>query len=155
MNPASIAPPGRSTRNASRQTGRTSGTNMFEQGWTIRSNRASGKADRSAMSPWTTCKARPSRSATMRSWASWLGLLSKTVTLAPAAARVGPCCPPPLARQRTSVPSRGGNQSAGTGLVGVKTIDQSPRRARPMASGPTGTVHGLPRSTWRSHARRL
>ena len=37
MNPASRTPPGRSTRNASRQTGARSGQNTFDTGWNTRS----------------------------------------------------------------------------------------------------------------------
>ena len=60
------------------------------------------------------------------------------------------------ARQAEDVkPRKRGNQSRGTGFVGVRIIVQSPRRARSTSSGPTGRVQTLPSSTWRSQAWRL
>src|SRR5262249_679652 len=82
-------PPGCSTRNASRQIGRTSGTKQFEHGWKTRPNRPSAKVERSAMSPSTVSTSSPSRAATRRSWRSWAGELAGPGTSAPAAARAG------------------------------------------------------------------
>src|SRR5207248_1721778 len=96
---------------------------------TIRPNRASANPDRSAILPRTVSIARPSRSATPRSRTSCSGLLSKTIIFAPAAARIGPCWPPPPARQSTSSPTRGGNQSPGTGL-GPHSARSSDRSVR-------------------------
>src|SRR5882762_7319056 len=154
MKPASNTPRGRSTRYASRHTGRTSGTNEFKHGWTIRSKLASSNG-RSAMSPSTVVMLRPSRSATIRSCPSWRGELSSTVTRAPAAARTGPCWPPPEARASTSRPLSGGNQARGTGRVGVSRTSHSPRRAAAMVPGETGTVQRLPFETCWSQAWRL
>src|SRR5262245_41009590 len=47
------------------------------------------------------------------------------------------------------------NQARGTGMVGVSTICQLPRRAAAMVSDETGWVHGLPAATSRSQASRL
>jgi hypothetical protein len=107
------------------------------------------------MSPAKVCRSSPSRSATSRSCASCAGELSSTVTRAPAAANVGPCCPPPEARQRISSPFiSSGNHSRGTGFCSVSSTDHTPRRAASMISGPTGLVHSFPRPTSLSHARR-
>src|SRR5262245_31553625 len=155
-NPVISTPPGRNTRNDSRQTGASSGQNTFDTRLTTASKLASGKALRSRMSPSTVRRARPSRAATSSSRASCPGELSNTVTSAPAAASTGPCCPPPEARQRIAVPVRSaGNHSRGVGWYPIRTTDQSPARARATTSGPTGRVHSLPRSTSRSHALRL
>ena len=43
----------------------------------------------------------------------------------------------------------------GTGTVGVRMIDQSPRRALAVTSGETGIVQQLRSATLRSQARRL
>ena len=116
MNPASRMPPGRSTRNDSRQTGASSGQNTFDTGLNTTSKLASGKAPRSRMSPSTVRIASPSRAATSSSRPSCRGELSNTVTSAPAAASTGPCWPPPEARHSTAAPaSSAGNQSRGTG----------------------------------------
>jgi len=107
------------------------------------------------MSPWTVRNSSDSRSATSRSCASCAGELSKTVTLAPAAAKTGACCPPPEARHRTSAPSISGNHARGTGFVFVSKTSHRPRRAASITSGPTGTVHWFPASTSLSHAPSL
>ncbi len=78
------------------------------------------------MSPWTVAMFKPSRSATIRSCASCAGELSRSVTRAPAAARIGACCPPADARHRTSSPLSSGNHAAGTGLLGVSNTCHSP-----------------------------
>ncbi len=155
VNPASNAPPVRNTRYASRHTGSRSGTKQLETGCTIRSKDSSAKTPRSAMSPSMVSIARPSREATSRSCSSCRGELSKTTTSAPAAARIGPCWPPPEARQRTLAPARSGYHSGGTARVGVSTICHWPPRAAAISSDPTGTVHRLPLSTSASQARRL
>ena len=100
----------------------------------------------------TVAKSSPSRRATWRSCANCCGELSNTVTAAPAPARIGPCCPPPLARQSTRAPASSPNHARGTGRVGVSTTCHSPRRAAAMTSGSTGTVHWLCRSTALSQA---
>jgi hypothetical protein len=156
VKPVSSRPAGRSTRKHSRQTGARSGQNVFDTGLKTRSKLESAKALRSRMSPSTVLIVRPSLAATSSSRPSCRGELSNTVTSAPAAARTGPCWPPPEARQSTAAPARPtGNQSRGTGSYPMRTTDQSPDLAREMTSGPTGAVHSLPRSTSRSQAARL
>jgi hypothetical protein len=135
--------------------GLTSGTNRLETGWKTRSKLPSAKAERSRMSHWMVSSSNSSRSATNLSCASCLGELSSTVTLAPAAAKVGACWPPPEARHRTSAPAISGNHDRGTGFVSVSKTSHCPRRAASITSGPTGTDHGLPSSTCLSQAPRL
>ncbi len=148
-------PPGRNTRKHSRQTGRMSGTNTFEHGWNIMSKDWSGNLVRSVISPSWRSSASPSRSATALSCESCAGELSKTETSAPAAAKTGACWPPADARARSRRPFNSPNHDRGTGLLGVSTTVQSPRLARAITSLETGTVHGFPRATCRSHASRL
>ena len=107
------------------------------------------------MSPSTLVMVRPSRRATTWSCSSWRGELSSTVTRAPAAARIGACWPPALARPSTCSPASGGYHERGTGFVGVSTSSHSPRRAAAIAVASTGTVQRFARWTSPSHALRL
>ena len=146
--------PRRSTRKASRHTGRTSGTKQFE----ARMHDEIEAAVREHLEVRHVTQDR-------RNWeAVPLGhpriavqLFRRIVedgNVAPAAARIGACCPPPDARQRTWRPATS-SHSRGTGLVGVSTISHRPLRAASIASGDTGTVHSLPCSTSASQAMRL
>ncbi len=102
-------------------------------------NVASSKALRSRMSPRTVRSSSPSRAATIWSWPSWRGELSNTVTRAPAAARIGPCWPPPEARHNTSLPVRSvGSQERLTGSRPMRIFYESPMRARSTSSILTG-----------------
>lgn len=77
----------------------------------------------------------------------WRGELSSTVIRAPAAIRIGPCCPPREARQRTSAPSRSGNHAGEIGSDGVRRISHWLRPASAMVSSSTGMVQRFPPST--------
>ena len=79
------------------------------------------------MSPSTVSISRPSRSATMRSWANWAGELSNTVTRAPGSREDRPLLATAGGQaQHRGAPLSSGNQFLGTGRRGVRTIDQSP-----------------------------
>jgi len=62
----------------------------------------------------------PSRSATYSSPFNCSLELSKTVTSPPAADKIGPCCPPPLAKHKTFFPFKSPIHYLGTILVGVR-----------------------------------
>jgi len=65
--------------------------------------------------------ARPSRSATIRSVANCASERSKLTTLAPAAARIGTCCPPP--RPGTARPCRADHRTAPRDRAGRRQDD--------------------------------
>jgi hypothetical protein len=104
------------------------------------------------MSPSTVRIFRESRTATDLSVSSINGELSKTVTSAPAAAKIGPCTPPPEAKQSIFKPSSGGNHSRGTGIQGVRLTCQLPAFACLITSGPAGIVYLFPYFTLLSQA---
>jgi hypothetical protein len=54
---------------------------------------------------------------------------SSSVTSAPAAARIGACCPPPPARHKTGSPESEGNHSRGTVRCSLRWMAQDPARA--------------------------
>ncbi|MNN35215.1 hypothetical protein D3C81_1490600 [compost metagenome] len=147
----SSTPPSASTRAHSRHTGAMSGTYWFDTGCTMRSKLAPAKRRRSRMSPCTVARCKPSRSATMRSFASCCPDKSKTVTCAPAAASTGACCPPAPARHRIRLPCTSPSQPAGK-APGVKWICHCPARAAAMVARSTGCDHGLFCTAWASQA---
>ena len=85
----------------------------------------------------------PSLVATNWSFASCSPEMSKLVTLAPAAARTGACCPPPDARQSTRLPTTPSNQECGTRRFGVRMTSQLPFRALSIVDSSTGWHQGL------------
>jgi len=158
MNPASNRPPGRNTRAHSRQIGRISAANTLETGLKMRSNDSSPKADKSAMSPWTVSISRPCFAAVSASFSNCTSELSNEVTVAPAAAKIGTCWPPPDASANRSMPERfgnDGNHDSGTGLFGVKITDQSPALAFSKTASSNGVLHRQPSRDCKFQALRL
>src|SRR5699024_4096413 len=127
----------------------TFSTNKIDTGLTTISKYSSSKSLRSDISPWIVLNLSPSRLATISSCSNCFFDMSVIVTSAPAAAKIGPCWPPPDAKQSIFNPDIDlGNQFLGTDFSVVTPISHTPDLLFSIISLLTDWVYLEPSSTF-------